>query len=357
MVVLLAADNVEAVAQQCAGLLEAGETVVLPTDTVYGVAALASQEQAVDRLAELKGRDPSKPIAVLVADPASLDTVAQPSATARRLASAFWPGALTLVVQRAPGFTAKLGGDEETVGVRCPDSPLVRRIAALVGPLATTSANLSGQPTPEVVGDIAETLGDVGLIVDAGRLGGLPSTVVDCSRHDDLRILREAAVSADDLHSALNESAGELAMAATIGIDELKSVAFFDGFSDSHLERVAALVQDVAAEPGALLIDQGRPGQVCYVIAEGKANVFVGREHVATLQPGTMVGEMALIDHKPRSASVVAEGPMRLLALNTDAFRALLDELPEAKTRVLALLEARLEATAAVNAAPPVELD
>jgi CRP-like cAMP-binding protein len=91
-------------------------------------------------------------------------------------------------------------------------------------------------------------------------------------------------------------------------------------------------------------MDQGRPGQECFVILDGTASVFIGGDHVATLEAGSMVGEMALIDHRPRSATVVAETPMTLLAFDTGAFRALLDELPKASQRVMSLLNARAQA-------------
>lgn len=129
-------------------------------------------------------------------------------------------------------------------------------------------------------------------------------------------------------------------------IEELREIAFFSGFSDEELVRVCDLVTDVDAEAGAVLTDQGRPGLVCYIIRDGRANVFYQQEHVATLNKGTMVGEMALVDHRPRTATVVAETPMRLYGLELKSFRMLLDEMPTARERVNAMLEARLKAPA-----------
>jgi CRP/FNR family cyclic AMP-dependent transcriptional regulator len=125
-------------------------------------------------------------------------------------------------------------------------------------------------------------------------------------------------------------------------IEDLRRAAFFDGFSDGDLERVAALAEPTVAEQGALLIDQGRVGLECYVILRGQAGIYVGGEHVATLGPGSMVGEMALIEHRPRNASVVAETAMRLLAFDPRAFKRLLEEMPKAHDRVIALLLARM---------------
>lgn len=122
----------------------------------------------------------------------------------------------------------------------------------------------------------------------------------------------------------------------------LAGVAFFKGFGHDELARVAGLATEVSAERGAELMEQGRMGDVCYVIVEGDAGVYINGEHVATLHEGSMVGEMALIDHRPRNATVVAETPMVLASFDRRAFDQLLDEMPKAKERVLAVLNARL---------------
>jgi len=132
---------------------------------------------------------------------------------------------------------------------------------------------------------------------------------------------------------------------------ELHKVSFFEGFSQDDLARVAELAEEVIAEKGAVLIDQGRVGLECFVILSGEAGVFVAGEHVATNGPGTMVGEMALIEHRPRNATVVAETPMRLIAFDNKAFKALLEEMPKAHDRVMELLAERLR----MNAAGPTE--
>ncbi len=124
--------------------------------------------------------------------------------------------------------------------------------------------------------------------------------------------------------------------------EKLRGVSFFDGFSDEELQRVADLAQDVEAEQGALLIDQGRVGLECFVILEGRAGVYTGDEHIATLESGAMVGEMALVDHRPRTASVVAETPMRLISLDAGAFKQLLETMPKVHDRVMVTLGARL---------------
>lgn len=170
--------------ERCAAVLVEGGNVVLPTDTVYGVAAAAHVHPAVARLAVLKGRPGGQPLAVLVADVAqALDLVEPVSAQVRSWMDEHWPGPLTLVLRRSEAATGMaLGGDEATIGVRCPDHPFVRALATRVGPLATTSANRHSEPTPGSAREAAATLtGSVALVVDGGATGTVASTVVDAT--------------------------------------------------------------------------------------------------------------------------------------------------------------------------------
>lgn len=180
--------------------LRDGEAVVLPTDTVYGVAALPSVPGATGRLRALKERGSDAPFAVLVADADQARQVAEVPAAAERLLRAHWPGPLTLVLRRSAGAEGwDLGGDDGTIGVRCPDHPLVRAVAAGAGPIATTSANRHGRPTPPTAAEAAAALvGPVALTVDGGRLPGTASTVVDLTG-DRPRVLREGPLAAADL--------------------------------------------------------------------------------------------------------------------------------------------------------------
>jgi CRP-like cAMP-binding protein len=122
----------------------------------------------------------------------------------------------------------------------------------------------------------------------------------------------------------------------------LAGIALFEGFSAEELDRTAQLGQRIEVPAGTVLVDQGDPGTFCYVVISGSADVYVSGEYVATSGPGAMIGEMALIDHRPRTATVVSSGPMVLLRFDTLAFKALLDELPKAAERVHAILGARL---------------
>ncbi|MEI7593471.1 MAG: cyclic nucleotide-binding domain-containing protein [Actinomycetes bacterium] len=127
------------------------------------------------------------------------------------------------------------------------------------------------------------------------------------------------------------------------GAEKLAGVPFFDGFSPDELSRVADLADSVDAEPGAVLVEQGRVGQECYVVLAGQASVYVAGEHVATSGPGSMVGEMALLEHKPRNATVVADSDMKLIVFDNQAFKQLLVEMPKANDRVMETLAARLK--------------
>ncbi len=186
--------------------LHRGGLVVLPTDTVYGLAAWPWDAAAVARIYAAKGRPERKAIPVLVGEKAHLVrvTAALPPC-ADRLAACFWPGALTIVVPKHPDLPAALS-PYPTVGVRMPDHPAALALLRLTGPLAVTSANRSGQPPARTAAEAAAQLGDaVAVILDAGPApGGQPSTVVDCTAAPP-RILRAGPVSAAALARCANE--------------------------------------------------------------------------------------------------------------------------------------------------------
>lgn len=127
----------------------------------------------------------------------------------------------------------------------------------------------------------------------------------------------------------------------------LASQAFFDGFTDEELAWVSALGEKVEVSAGTEIIDQGRVGDACYVIVDGRAAVYIRGEFVTSVGSGSMVGEMALVEHRPRNASVVAETDMVLVSFGTEEFRKLLGQSPNANEKVLAMLNARLQANQA----------
>ena len=184
--------------------LERGGLVAFPTDTVYGLCVIATLEESVRQLFEVKERDLSKPIPLLLGSAEALSEIALDiSQMAERFAHNFWPGPLTMVVRRRPEF-AYLGGEQETVGVRVPDHRIALTLLAGIGPLAVTSANLSGEPNTRTAQETYGQLsGRIDLIIDGGETpGGMPSTVVDCTG-DHPVILREGPITMEDLLSNL----------------------------------------------------------------------------------------------------------------------------------------------------------
>ena len=181
--------------------LLSGGVVAIPTDTVYGVAALATRADAVRALAHLKGRAEDQPIAVLFDSGAALAPyLEQPEVLDRVMR--FWPGPLTVVVRARPGceLARSVLTDAGTVGVRKPDDPIARMvIRACGGLLAVTSANRHGHPPATTAEAVAAEFGSGLLILDGGpRLGGVASTVVDLSVEPP-RVLREGPISAEEL--------------------------------------------------------------------------------------------------------------------------------------------------------------
>lgn len=192
----------EAIRAAKEALLDGG-VVAIPTDTVYGLAADAFRPGATDRLFKVKQRprDVNLPVLVSGIDEALSLGAAVPSG-ALALMDRFWPGPVTVVIPCRPGLGADLGDDEATVGVRCPDHPVAMALCWAVGPLATTSANVHGQPTLCTAAEVDETLGDaVDLVLDGGRCDGDPSTVVDCTGQEP-KLLREGRVPWAELRDA-----------------------------------------------------------------------------------------------------------------------------------------------------------
>ncbi|MEO8632213.1 MAG: L-threonylcarbamoyladenylate synthase [Chloroflexota bacterium] len=189
---LLAADSPGAV-EEAAAALSRGELVAFPTDTVYG---LAAGHDHVRKLYVAKDRPKEKRIPVLLSDVSNLEASAQVTPAARALAERFWPGPLTIVL---------VAPRRGTLAFRVPDHPLARRlISAFGGGLPVTSANRSGQPDARTAQEvIAQLDGRIALVLDGGpTTGGLSSTIVDCTTQD-VKVLREGAISTEDIRSAL----------------------------------------------------------------------------------------------------------------------------------------------------------
>ena len=185
-------------------VLRSGGLVAFPTDTVYGVGGLAFDSQAVERIYWAKQRAVEKAIPVLLGQEADLETIASSvPQMARRLASRFWPGPLTLVVSKKSSLPEAVASGA-TVGARVPDHHIALALLRLAGAMAVTSANLSGKTSARTADEVMQQLsGKVELVLDGGRTpGGIASTVVDCTKAEP-KILRPGPVSLEDINAAL----------------------------------------------------------------------------------------------------------------------------------------------------------
>lgn len=173
-----------------------GEVVGIPTDTVYGLAARASDGRAVERIFDLKGRPPHLALPVLVSGlPQAEEVLGGRDPGLARLASVFWPGALTVVAASRGPLGADLGGDDSSVGLRCPHDEAVRDICTRVGPLAATSANRHGEAPITAAAQFTRTFGDqVRAVLDGGVRDGAPSSVVSVTG-GKLRLLRDGPIA------------------------------------------------------------------------------------------------------------------------------------------------------------------
>jgi L-threonylcarbamoyladenylate synthase len=186
------------------GALQAGGLVAFPTDTVYGIGALAFNEDAVKSIYLAKGRTNEKAIPILLGEVEEIEKVASAVPTmARRLAERFWPGPLTLVIPKKSTLPESVSSTD-TVGVRIPDNPTTHALLRLAGPMAVTSANISGGLSPSTAQEVYDQLGGrIELILDGGKTsGGIPSTVVDCTKSEPI-ILRDGPISLNEIKSAL----------------------------------------------------------------------------------------------------------------------------------------------------------
>lgn len=213
-----------------ANLLRRGELIGIPTETVYGLAADATNEQAVARIFEAKGRPQDNPLIVHMADLAELESLvtAIPDA-AWRLAEAFWPGPLTMILPRSPRIPASVSAGLPTVAIRMPAHPVARALITACGrPLAAPSANRSGSPSPTTAAHVmADMAGRIPAVVDGGSCAvGVESTVVTVNE-DGVRVLRpggitpamlQQVVSHVEVDSAVTRPLAEGAQAASPGM-------------------------------------------------------------------------------------------------------------------------------------------
>jgi len=181
-------------------ILRKGGLVAFPTDTVYGVGALAFDGKAVESIYGAKNRPIEKAIPVLIGDTEDMEKVGMNiPEIAYRLATRFWPGPLTCVIPKQPTLPESVSATD-TVGVRVPDHEVARALLRAAGPMAVTSANISRQSSPSSAEEVfAQLDGRIDLIINGGITpGGVPSTLVDCTG-DEVRILREGPISLEEI--------------------------------------------------------------------------------------------------------------------------------------------------------------
>lgn len=205
--VIVPADTIDAI-QRARDVLNNGGLVAFPTDTVYGVGALAFDDNAVRSIYPAKDRPIEKAIPVLIADADDMEKVGMDIPdVVYRLAARFWPGPLTCLVPKQPTLPEAVSATS-TVGVRVPDHEVARALLRAAGPMAVTSANISGKANPSTAEAVfAQLNGRIDMIIDGGKtLGGVPSTLADCTT-DEIKILREGPISLEEIQRKLSSPA------------------------------------------------------------------------------------------------------------------------------------------------------
>lgn len=185
-----------------ASLLKEENAIAFPTETVYGLGADASSRTGLLAIYEIKGRPKDKPLPIMIANLGMLEAwVREISPNAKQLMENFWPGPLTLILPAKPRLSPILTAGKSTLAVRFPNHPIpIALIREIGGPLAVTSANVSGRPSPVTAVEVMNQLsGKIPLILDGGRcMHGRESTIVDCTT-EEIRILRQGAIPKTDI--------------------------------------------------------------------------------------------------------------------------------------------------------------
>jgi len=200
---ILSSDSTETI-QVALNILKSGGLIAFPTDTVYGVGSLAFNGKAVESIYAAKDRPVEKAIPILIGDTDDLTKVASSVPDmAKKIASRFWPGPLTLIVPKLPTLPEAISATD-TVAVRVPNHQVARTLLRAAGPMAVTSANISGKPSPSTADEVSAQLGSrIALIIDGGRTpSGVPSTLVDCTGTKPF-VLREGPISLQELLSVI----------------------------------------------------------------------------------------------------------------------------------------------------------
>ena len=189
-----------------AAALQDGALLAFPTDTVYGLGTLYGSLDRLERLKHAKHRPETKPVPFMTDSLEKLSRLAQVTESAARLAQAFLPGALTLVLKRSPEVDPAYTNGMKTIAIRIPDAPaLLAVMEQLDAPLLVTSANQSGQPAALTAAEAAHALPDIDGVMDGSCAGGVASTIVDCTC-SPVRILRQGPLSEEKIRQVLEET-------------------------------------------------------------------------------------------------------------------------------------------------------
>lgn len=246
--------------------IAAKQCIVMPTDTVYGIAADAFSAQAVATLLAAKGRGRSMPPPVLIPRLQTMDGLAADVPEAgRRLAEKFWPGPLTLIFHAQPSLTWDLGDTYGTVALRIPDDELASALLTITGPLAVSSANRTGHPAAQSADEAREQLAEsVEVYLDGGARpidggpGGVPSTIVDCTG-ERLRVVRQGGVSLESLREIVPDILGFGEEPAAPEVPEPAAVPEAAAAPEPAAEEPVAAPEELAAVPEASQQESAAP--------------------------------------------------------------------------------------------------
>ena len=182
------------------------DVIVFPTDTVYGIGASIFSPKALDKIFEIKNRPTDKSLIVLCADEVQLEEIVGPlSLDVKKIIDAFLPGGLTLILNCYMPLPEEITRGKQTIGVRIPDHPLAVELLKEIGPLATTSANISGEPSPTKIDRLNPVIQRVNYVFDDGETKEqIPSTILDCTK-DEFVILREGAITLEEIQKVLHK--------------------------------------------------------------------------------------------------------------------------------------------------------
>lgn len=250
-----------------ANVLLHGGIIGLPTETVYGLAALALDENAVHRIFDTKGRPRNHPLIVHLASTRECHQWGIFNDVANALAEAFWPGPLTLLVPRTPLVPDWVTGGRDTVALRVPSHPVAQELLAIVGTgVVAPSANKFGKVSPTSARHVLEDLGDdVDLILDGGSCAvGIESTIVECT--DTFQILRPGQLSEEDIAKVVN-----LSVSATSGISRAP------GMLESHYAPEAQIILTDTLEEAEKIADVARKDTKVYILHYDNVTTFAER--------------------------------------------------------------------------------